>query len=123
MKIILLAILEPWVEYCSHNFLEIFAQGVFAENEVGFTANCIRCSSIRLGRMCGYSNSLMPRLPFSLSGHEKCGHGWCMGIITSLKPRLFVPDLVSQLWRKIQNGKPGFEATKSHNFLTTHLQK
>ena len=33
---ILLAIFEPWVEYCSHNFFEIFAQRVPAENEVGF---------------------------------------------------------------------------------------
>ena len=32
----LLPILEAWVEYCSHNFLEIFAQRVPAENEVSF---------------------------------------------------------------------------------------
>ena len=33
---ILLAILEPWVEYCSHNFCRFFAQQVSAENEVSF---------------------------------------------------------------------------------------
>ena len=37
---ILLAILEHWIEYCSHDFFEIFAQQVSAENQ--FTVNCIR---------------------------------------------------------------------------------
>ena len=32
----LLALFEPWVELYSHNFLEIFALQLFAENEVSF---------------------------------------------------------------------------------------
>ena len=48
----------------------------------------------------------------------------------SLKPRLSIPDFISQLWRKIggtdfspklqdkiQNGKPGFEASIKPSFL------
>ena len=49
-----------------------------------------------------------------------CRVGRTKLLLISLKPRLSVPDFVSQLWRKIdfspklqdkiQNGKPGFEA-------------
>ena len=36
----------------------------------------------------------------------------------SLEPRLSVPDFVSQLWDKIRNRKPGFEATQTPHPLT-----
>ena len=52
--------------------------------------------------------------------------GTKMLYLYSLKPKLSVPDFVSKLWRKIrffpklrdkiQNGKPGFEATKMQHF-------
>ena len=45
---------------------------------------------------------------------------WLLPWPYSLEPRLFVPDFVSQLWRKIdkiRNRKPGFEATGHSPFL------
>ena len=45
---ILLAILEPWVEYCSHFFEDFLLNKFLQKTRLVFTVNCIRSSSIRL---------------------------------------------------------------------------
>ena len=44
---ILLAILEPWVEYCSQFFGDFLRNKFLQKTRLVFTVNCIRCSSIR----------------------------------------------------------------------------
>ena len=42
---ILLAIFEPWIEYCLHDFWRFLLNKFLQKMRLVFTVNCIRCSS------------------------------------------------------------------------------